>query len=388
MFTDQRTLGLAVPRHEYHMRRAIDLARRAEGNTSPNPLVGCVLTQNDNVVGEGWHRAAGQAHAEVNAINKAGDQAQGATLYVTLEPCNHFGRTPPCTHAIKNAGIKTVVFAVDDPNPSATGGADFLRESGIEVISQVLEAEARYVNRFYLHFQKLKRPYVVAKYAASLDGRIATRSGHSQWITGPQARMKGHQLRQAVDAIVVGAQTVIDDDPQLTVRLPEETSNQGPSIQHPRRFVLDSKGRIPLEQKIFSDSLPGNTEVITTEAMSVSHENALLARDIKITRLPGSKNGQIELDLLTETLGQRGIQSVMVESGQTLLGAFLDAALINEIWAFLAPKLIGGKEAPAAIGGLGVNTLEQAPRLQNLRTDTLGPDLLIRGQLDYQQENA
>ena len=375
-----------MPTHEQYMQRAIDLARRAEGNTSPNPLVGCVLTQGDTIVGEGWHRAAGQAHAEVNAINQAGDKARGATLFVTLEPCNHFGRTPPCTHAILAAGIRTVVFAVDDPNPSATGGAEYLKQAGVEVISHVLEREARYINRFYLHYQAHKHPYVVAKYAASLDGRIATRSGHSQWITGTIARQKGHQLRQAVDAILVGAQTVIDDNPQLTVRLSKDVHDHVPTIQHPLRIVLDSKGRIPLEQKIFSHSLPGNTEVISTDAMSVEHEAALNELGISVTRLPATNDQQIDLKVLIATLGQRGIHSIMIESGPTLLGAFLDGALINEIWAFVAPKLIGGVSAPAAVGGLGVNTLEQAPRLNNVLTDYVGDDLLIRGQLDYPQE--
>lgn len=365
------------------MRRAIDLARHAEGNTSPNPLVGCVLTQDDKIVGEGWHHAAGAAHAEVNAIVAAGDKARGATLYVTLEPCNHFGRTPPCTHAIQEAGIKTVVYAVADPNPSATGGAIALREAGIEVIGDVLDAEARYMNRFYLHYQQHKNPYVVAKYAASLDGRIATHSGHSQWITGDAARLKGHQLRQAVDAIIVGAQTVIDDDPQLTVRLSRDNEQIKATVQHPRRIVLDSHGRIPLTKKIFSSSLPGSTEVMTTNAMPDTHKDALEELGVKVTRLAPNEQKQIDLQMLLTTLGQQQIQSIMVEGGQTLLGSFLDQALINEVWAFLAPTLIGGLKAPGAIGGIGTDKLEHAPRLHNVRTDNIGADLLIRGQLDY-----
>jgi len=377
-----------MPAHEQHMQRAIELATLAEGCTSPNPLVGCVLARDDKIVGEGWHQMAGSAHAEVNAINDAGDQASGATMYITLEPCTHFGRTPPCTDAILTAGISKVIYAVCDPNPAATGGASVLRQAGLAVLGGVLEASARHMNRFYLHAVRHKRPFVVAKYAASLDGRIATRSGHSQWITGPEARQRGHQLRQATDAIIVGAQTIIDDNPALTVRLDSQPGTSSAPVRHPRRIVLDSAGKIPLNRQVFSHSLPGETQVFTTAAMPVVHADALARCGVTVTRVAADTNQRVSLDAVLQELAAQQVQSVMVEGGQTLLGAFLDRGLINEVWAFLAPMLIGGKGALPAFGGQGCERLEQAARLINLSTEKVGDDLLVRGQLTALQESA
>lgn len=374
-----------MPAHDQHMQRAIALASQAEGCTSPNPLVGCVVVNNEVVVGEGWHHAAGLAHAEVNALKQAGDAARGATLYVTLEPCTHQGRTPPCTNAIVKAGVATVVYAVADPNPVATGGATVLQDAGIEVIGGVLAAEAQHMNRFYLHFQQTRRPYIVAKYAASLDGRIATRSGHSQWITGPQARQRGHQLRQAVDAIIVGAQTVIDDNPSLTVRLEGLPSAQ---TRHPLRVVLDSRGRIPLDRHLFDPDLPGNTLVFTTDAMTTSLEQSLSRRGVAVKRIGRDLQQRVDLDTALQELSKLHIQSAMVEGGQELLGSFLDAEQINEVWAFLAPMLIGGTDARQAIGGLGIDRLEHAAKLVDCATEQVGDDWLVRGQIRFLQESA
>jgi len=322
----------------------------------------------------------GLTHAEVNALQAAGEFASGATMYVTLEPCTHHGRTPPCTEAIIDAGITMVVYAVADPNPAATGGATLLEAAGVEVIHGILESQARQMNRFYLHFQAQKQPYIVAKYAASLDGRIATRTGHSQWITGPQARRRGHELRQAVDAIIVGSQTVIDDDPALTVRLDELTESQ---VRHPLRVVMDSSGRIPLDRKIFDPQQPGQTLVFTTDRMPAEHEQALIDRNITVLRVDGDKRQRVSIDAMLSDLADMQIQSAMIEGGQALLGSFLDASAVHEVWAFLAPILIGGVEAKHAIGGAGVDRLEHAARLANCSTEKLGNDWLMCGQLFY-----
>lgn len=368
------------------MQRAIELAQRAQGCTSPNPLVGCVVVKNDQLVGSGWHRAAGQAHAEAEALHQAGDQCAGATLYVSLEPCCHHGRTPPCTDAIIASGISKVIYAATDINPKATGGAALLRQAGIETIHGVLEPQALQLNRFYFHHLRTGRPYVITKFAASLDGRIATRSMNSQWITGIEARQRGHQLRQAVDAIVVGAQTVISDDPQLTVRresLNKDQITHNIPLQHPLRVVLDSHGRIPLDRKIFAANFASNTLVVTTAAMPDAHQQSLEQQGVEVLRVEQSAQQQIDVNALLSALGRRGIQSVMVEGGASLLGSFYDLQCVNEVWAFLAPKLIGGRDAPAAIAGLGIDQLHSAAIVQDMQTEQLGPDLLIRGQLEF-----
>jgi len=369
------------------MQRAIEIARRATGLTSPNPLVGCVIVKDGSIVGEGWHKAAGLAHAEAVAIAAAGKQCHGATLYVTLEPCAHHGRTPPCTDAIVAAGIREVVYAVDDPNLEAHGGAQYLKQHGIAVTAGV-EAEAgRQLTQYFFHHTLTGKPFVIAKFASSLDGRIATHTGHSQWITGASARQRGHHLRQAVDAILVGAQTVIDDDPQLTVRV--DTNELGvDTVSHPLRIVLDSLGRIPLERQVLAGTLPGHTCVVTSHKMPIERERILNDRGIDCLRLPIiAATNHINLDDLLRVLGQRSVQSLLVEGGHTVLGSFVDAGLVDEVWAFVAPMLIGGKSAPAAIGGVGIDRLDDALRLHHLATEVLGEDLLIRGQVINAQEH-
>ncbi len=368
------------------MQHALTLAQRATGCTSPNPLVGAVVMAGGSIVGEGWHHAAGEPHAEIEAIRDAGEKTRGATLYVTLEPCAHHGRTPPCTDAIIEAGLRTVVYAIADPNPSARGGAALLQAQGIRVVHGVCESEARHINRFFFHHLDYGIPLVIAKFAQSLDGRSATRTGHSQWISGIKSRHYSHQLRQSVDAILVGAQTVVDDDPRLTVRLPE-TEVEPPCIRHPLRIVLDSKGRVPLTQQVLSDSSPGNTLVATTEAMSVEHESQLRKRGIDVLRLPSAnKSEHVNIEALLHELGNRSVQSLLVEGGNTVLGAFLDGALIDEVWAFLAPILIGGTNGLPSFGGQGIDQLINAPRLTDLTTEQVGEDLLIRANVNYSRE--
>ncbi len=387
--------------HEHHMAEAISLALEAEGNTSPNPLVGCVVVKDNVVVGRGYHKAAGHRHAEAAALIDAGNKAKGATLYVSLEPCNHFGKTPPCANGIIDAGISEVFYAVSDPNPVAGGGATTLKAAGIKVVHGVLEQEATELNRFYFHHLTYGQPWVIAKFASSLDGKIASRTGHSQWITGEQARARSHQLRQSVDAILIGANTAIEDDPKLTVRL-NNSDTGNVTVSHPLRVVLDSVGRVPLTSQLFSGDLPGQTIVFATERFPLERREALNARHIDVQIVePGSDNKGaghegtsdksldpvgVNLTQVLAALGKMRIQSLMIEGGQQVLGSFMDQQLVHEVWCFMAPMIIGNQSALSAIGGNGIDNVNHAPRLTHLHYESLGTDLLIRGRY-HRQEN-
>ena len=384
-----RGFQVVVQHHEHHMQQALQLAARGQGCTSPNPLVGCVIVRDDKVIGEGWHAVYGHAHAEVNALNDArnkGHDPRGATLYVTLEPCHHHGLTPPCTQAIAQAGIAVVVYAMADPNPKAAGGAHWLESQGVTLISGTLESEAREQNRFFLKHVRTALPYVIAKSATSLDGRVSTRTGHSQWITGPDARERGHDLRQQVDAILVGADTVIADDPSLTVRLPESVCAKE-RVRHPRPVVLDSTGRVPPTAKLLNGSLTTQTLVITTDQMNAEHCRLLESRGVEVIRV-NKHSGTNFTDpvAILEALGQKGIQSLLIEGGPSVHGSFRDAGLIDEIWNFIAPTLIGGEQARAAFAGVGSDTLGEATALGDLQVETVGNDLLVRARVIHQDQ--
>jgi len=377
------------------MQRALELASFGIGCTSPNPLVGSVVVRDNKIIGEGWHAVYGQAHAEVNAINDALQNISadtdkplaGATIYVTLEPCNHHGLTPPCTKAITDAGISRLIYALADPNPKAAGGARHLESLGVEVLPGVLEDKARYQNRFFLTHLASKRPFVISKSATSLDGRIATHSGDSQWITGPQSRTRAHQLRQAVDAIIVGADTVIADDPALTTRLTESDCLSA-NVRHPQPVIMDSLGRIPLSSQLFSpESAHSRTLVAASPDMPEAHRQQLSERGIEILTIDANPNGLgVNPQALLAALGKRGIQSVLLEGGASVQGSFRDAGLIDEVWAFMAPMLIGGKQAPAAYAANGSNTLDDATRLDDIHLETLGPDVLMRGLVTHKDK--
>ena len=350
------------------------------GTTQPNPMVGAVIVRDGQVVGEGYHARAGGPHAEVVALRQAGDAARGATMFVTLEPCNHHGRTPPCTEAILQAGIERVYFASRDTNPRVEGGgAAFLQSRGVECVEGPLTEEATNLNRGFLHWTRTGRPWVIAKFAASLDGRIATRTGESQWITGPEARRRGHELRREVDAILVGSGTVIADDPLLTVRgsgfdvrssIPEV-----PTV----RIVVDGRGKSPVESKVFASAERVSTLVATTETSPQSWRDALRDRGVEVVLLSQDQGGWIDLGALLEELGRREIRSLLVEGGPTVHGSFFDAGLVDEVWAFLAPMVIGGTGAPGAVAGRGVTTLQDALRLASVQIETCGSDVLVRG---------
>lgn len=365
--------------HERFMSRALELARIAEGRTSPNPAVGAVLVRDGEIVGEGYHHFAGSAHAEVEAIRDAGPNTAGSTIYVTLEPCNHQGRTSACTEAILAVGISRLVYAVSDPNPDVDGnGAERLREAGLEVIGDVLADEARHLNRFFLHHAHTGRPWVIAKFASSLDGKIATSSGESKWITGTDARARAHELRSLVDGVVVGAGTVISDDPELTVRhVNGRTSGDGGP--QPVRIILDSLGRVPIHSRVFSPDLPGSTIAASTAKIPAGRVAELRDSDVAVIKLPADATGKVSIPALLDALGDQSFQSLMVEGGGTVHGSFLSEGLVDEVWAFLSPSLIGGADSPTAVGGAGIPQLKDRFEMENSENERLGNDILIRG---------
>ncbi len=361
------------------MQRALELARLAVGHTSPNPAVGAVIVNNGQIVAEGFTQPPGKPHAEAEAIRKAGDAARGGTIYVTLEPCNHFGRTPPCTLGIIEAGIKEVHYATPDPNPRAAGGHQRLLDAGVKVYTGQFADEALEINRAFFHHTKTGRPYVIAKFASSLDGKIATHTGESQWITGPAARQMGHELRHQTDAILVGSGTAKADDPQLTTRLPADDTR---TPSHPTRIVLDSKGTLASELKLVSGQLPGRTWIAVTDQISPSDRKRLTKPGVEIIEVAKTSDNKIDVNDLLKQLGERDIQSLMVEGGAQVLGAFFSQKAIHEVWTFIAPKIIGGQAAPGPIGGQGFANLQDALILNDMHFEALGDDLFIRGKVN------
>ena len=352
-----------MERHASYMRRSLALAARGRGTTRPNPMVGCVLVRHGEIIAEGWHRRAGGDHAEVDALRTAGSAAHGATAYVTLEPCNHHGRTGPCTEALIAAGVSRVVFAMSDPNPHVTGrGRARLFEAGIEVEAGVLGLEALELNRAWDKWIRTGRPWVTLKGAVSLDGRIATSSGDSKWITGEAARKTAHRLRASHDAILVGAGTILADDPSLTVR--------GVRGGSPRRLILDGRLRISPSAR----AVPGAL-VFTTE--SSGHE-PFVARGAEVVTLPGQ--GRIEMGALLEAIGRHRLTSVLVEGGGQVHGALLRAGLVDEVHVFVAPIFIGGDGVPL-LDGAGAATMAEVRRLESRTVKRLGDDVLISGRL-------
>jgi diaminohydroxyphosphoribosylaminopyrimidine deaminase/5-amino-6-(5-phosphoribosylamino)uracil reductase len=361
------------------MALALKLAAKAAGYTSPNPLVGAVVVKDGSIVGKGYHHRYGKPHAEVEALRQAGPLARGGTLYVTLEPCNHHGKTPPCTEAVLAAGISRVVIANADPNPGVTGGgAAYLREKGLIVdLGLLAEAGAR-LNAAFFKAMTTGRPLVIAKAAASLDGKIATRTGDSQWITGPKARLWVHRLRHEVDAILVGAGTVLADDPQLTTRLP------GGKGLDPTRVILDSHLRLPLSAKVLTQESKAPTWIVCTEAAPADKVAAIRSLGVEVMVTP-PRDGRVDLGALLALLGERRLHSLLVEGGATVHGAFFDARLVDTFHLILAPKFIGGAQAPGFLGGQGITRLTEARLARDISIKHLGSDILISGYLDSRQ---
>nr|WP_204039953.1 bifunctional diaminohydroxyphosphoribosylaminopyrimidine deaminase/5-amino-6-(5-phosphoribosylamino)uracil reductase RibD [Acrocarpospora phusangensis] len=339
------------------MRRAVALAALGLGTTSPNPVVGCVIVDAaGEPAGEGFHEYAGGPHAEVNALRAAGDRARGGTAYVTLEPCDHTGRTGPCSQALIEAGVARVVLAVADPNPVASGGADRLRRHGVRVETGVLAEEAGDGNAAWLTWTRLGRPYVTWKFAATLDGRSAAEDGTSKWITSPEARADVHRLRAEHDAILAGIGTVLADDPQLTVRPPRG--------RPPLRVVLDSDGRTPPHARVLDSAAP--TLIAVAEGTEISHPD--------VVRLPRADGG-LDLTALLAELSRRQVVSLLIEGGPVVAGSFLRAGLVDRVVGYLAPALLGS--GPAALGPAGVPTITETHRLTFDEISPIGPDLRL-----------
>lgn len=353
---------------EAWMRRALELAERGAGTVSPNPLVGCVLVRDGAAVGEGWHARAGGPHAEVVALTEAGPLAAGTTAYVTLEPCDHTGATPPCTRALLAAGVTRVVVAVADPNPLARGGAATLRAAGVTVDLGPGAAAATWQNRVFLAGLRAPRPWVVLKTAASLDGRIAAADGTSRWITGSEARAEAHRLRAEVDAVLVGSGTVLADDPRLTVRLPGHARVPGEAGRsQPLRVVLDARRRVPATARVFDDAAP-------TLLLTAGTAGPLAGVEV-VAVAPAAGGGLDVVGVLT-ALWDRGVRSVLVEGGAAVAGAFVRAGLVDELRCHLAPVLLGEGGRPV-LAGDGIATLAAAPRLHLHAVERAGADTLL-----------
>lgn len=354
--------------HEEYMQQALNIARYALGRTSPNPLVGAVVVRDGRIVGQGWHRKSGTPHAEVHALRQAGDLADGATIYVTLEPCSHYGRTPPCSQAIIDAGIKRVVVAMTDPNPLVAGnGLKMLREAGIEVIEGILIEKAMNLNEVFLKWIKTKMPFVVLKTAMTLDGKIATASGESKWITNDTSRKLVHEMRDIYDSILVGIGTILTDNPSLTTRLGECGKN-------PIRVIVDSMARTPLTANVVDGS--ALTIIAVTDKAPSAKIKALREKGVEVV-VVATKNDQVDLQSLFALLGERKISSVFVEGGATINEMLLKENLVDKVHVFIAPKIIGGKTAPTPIGGHGITALKDACVLKNMTTKIIDGDILI-----------
>ncbi|HYT61088.1 MAG TPA: bifunctional diaminohydroxyphosphoribosylaminopyrimidine deaminase/5-amino-6-(5-phosphoribosylamino)uracil reductase RibD [Haliangiales bacterium] len=369
------------------MRLALRLAPRAYGRTSPNPMVGATLVKDGKIIGQGWHHCAGKPHAEVEAIRDAqrqGSSTKGAALYVTLEPCSTHGRTPPCTDAIKAAGIRRVVIAATDPNPKHSGRAlRILRRAGIEVVHGVLADEANRLNEAFNHWIVHRTPFVTVKAAMTLDGKIATASGESKWITGETARAYGMHLRQGADAILVGINTVLADDPSLSARHAASRIRK----TGPRRVILDTQARTPLNSKVASDEQAALTTIVVSEYAS-RNRVAALAKRVNVVIVPSTRSkienrkSKIDLPWLLKRLGAENVTSLLVEGGGEVNASFLLGGFAQRVVFFYAPKILGGRDARKAVAGEGVKRLEEIIQLREVEWRRLGSDLLMTARVD------
>lgn len=359
---------------ERYMARAVELARRGEGRTAPNPPVGAVLVRDGIIVGEGYHPAAGEPHAEIFALRAAGEQARGAALYVTLEPCCHRGRTGPCTEALIAAGVQHVFYGTVDPNPRVAGqGLERLRSAGIETFAAPLADDCRRLIAPFAKHVATGRPYVILKAAMTLDGQLATSSGESQWISGEDSRNLVHRLRDRVDGILTGAGTVLADNPQLTVRLPGGGRN-------PARIVLDSRLQTAPAARVYSPEAAGRRLLVTADDVDNKRCEPFVRQGVEVVAVP--RNGEhLALDAVMVALGQRGLQCLLVEAGGALNGALLHSGQVDRLMLFVAPLLFGGGDGKPLFAGKGVVRLADALRLNDLQVRLVGADLLLEGEV-------
>ncbi|MDD5773231.1 MAG: bifunctional diaminohydroxyphosphoribosylaminopyrimidine deaminase/5-amino-6-(5-phosphoribosylamino)uracil reductase RibD [bacterium] len=354
----------------FYMRKVLFLAKKGSGYVSPNPLVGAVLVKNGKIIGKGYHEYFGGNHAEVNAIISAGDSVRGSALFVNLEPCVHFGKTPPCVDSIIKSGIKEVVISHLDPNPVVNGkGAAKLLKAGIKVKVGVLEEKSKLLNEIFLKFISQKRPFVILKAGISLDGKIAAKGGDSKWITGERSRDCVYSLRSKTDAVLVGIKTVLADNPYLT--------SHGKGIKkNPKKIILDTRGRIPLDSNVFKE--PKDLIVVTTKSASKVKIKKIEKTGAEVLFINKIKN-RIDLNELLKKLGEKNIASLLVEGGSEVNGSFIDSKLVDKVLFFISPMIIGGKEAYSSIGGEGINALKNAVKLKNVSVRKIGQDYLFEG---------
>ena len=356
---------------EKYMARALEIANMAAGRTSPNPLVGAVIVKNGQIVGEGYHKKAGTPHAEIHALNAAQGEVQGATMYVTLEPCSHYGKTPPCAEALVKSGIKEVVVATLDPNPKVAGqGIEILQHAGIKTRIGIMEKEAQAQNEVFFKYIITRLPFVCIKYAMTLDGKIATYTGDSKWISNEESRQYVHQLRNTYDAILVGIGTVLADNPMLNTRLGI------PEPKDPIRIVIDGNLDIPLTSNIVQTSKKQKTIIFTAKTGNEEKLNYLIEAGIEIVTVNGDSQN-LDLKAVLAQLGSRGITSLLVEGGAQINASFLENELVDKILCFIAPKIVGGM-APSPVAGQGVAVMKNAYQFSKVEIEKIGDDTLIK----------
>lgn len=359
--------------YERYMQRAFELAKLGWGMTSPNPLVGAVIVKDGRIIAEGYHAKRGCAHAEAAAFENAKEDVRGATLYVNLEPCSHYGKTPPCAKAIIEKGISKVVMAMIDPNPKVAGrGVAMLKEAGIQVVCGILEQEAKKLNEIFIKYITQKRPFVIMKTAMTLDGKIASARGDSKWISGEASRRYVHTLRNRVTAVMVGINTVLADNPSLTARLDSETTRD------PVRIVVDSKGLIPPDSRVINEESSAGLILATTTAIDPEKERLLMDKGVRILKAD-SPGGHVDLAKLMDELYKLEIDSVLLEGGGGLNAAALDSGIVDKVMTFIAPKIIGGKDAKTPVEGEGIEIMEHAVKLQDISISRFDEDILIEG---------
>ena len=353
-----------------YMERALALAAQGRGRTSPNPMVGCVIVRDDVVLGEGYHQQAGGPHAEVHAVESCGGDLEGATVYVTLEPCTHHGKTPPCTELFLKQRPARVVVAMPDPNPHVPGkGIERLRDAGIAVEVGLLEEEARQLNEVFIKHVTTGKPFVMVKCAMTLDGKIATRTGHSRWVTGEEARRLVHELRNEVDGILVGSRTVMLDDPSLTTRL-----DRG-GTRDPVRIILDAGNYLDGARRVFHVESAAPTWVAAPNRLEYAYAD-------EVIRLP-EHDGVVDMAALLDELGGRGITFLLIEGGGTTHASAFAAGVVDKVWFFIAPKIVGGREANTPVEGEGFATMDEAIRLRDMTVNPAGPDLLVQAYVEH-----
>jgi|SRR6056297_401857 len=362
----------------YYMKKALQLAKKGEGKVSPNPLVGAVVVKNNEIVGRGYHKKAGTPHAEVHALEQAGEMSAGATLYVNLEPCCHIGKTPACSLKIINSNIKRLVVAMEDPNPLVAGkGFKQLKESGIEVKSGVLKKEAKKLNEIFIKNMKEKSPFIYLKTAQTLDGYLATSTGDARWVTNKKAREYGHKLRHKVDGILVGIGTVLSDNPRLTTRI------EGKEGIDPIRIVLDSNLRTPLDANIINQQSDSKTMIFTSQDHDKNKLKEFKKKDnVQVIILSKDNNGRLDLHAMVKILFDMEVMSILIEGGGTINHSFLKQELVDKVYTFIAPKILGGDDGIPAFKGSGIKKMKDIYKLKNIEYEHLNDNLLIKGEIN------